>query len=54
MRDDEPDIFEAMQEHNLECESTNDLSGLELDCDILEYAEEDTFDEDSAYVDYEG
>lgn len=54
MLDEEPDILEALEEHNFECESVDDLSDFELDSDILESSEEDTFHKDSPYVDYEG
>ena len=53
MLDEEPDILGALEEHNFECESVDDFSDLDLDSDILEGSEEDTFDKDSPYVDYE-
>jgi hypothetical protein len=54
MWNEETDILEALDEYDLESESADDFSDSELDSDIAEYAEEDTFGEDSAYLDYEG
>jgi hypothetical protein len=45
MWNDESGIFEALDEHELECESNEDFSDLELDSDMVEDAEEE-FDED--------
>jgi len=45
MWDDESGIFEALDEHELECESNEDFSDLELDSDMAEDAEEE-FDEE--------
>lgn len=46
MWDDESRIFEVLDEHDLECESNDDFSDLELDSDVAEDAEEEDFDED--------
>ena len=46
MWDDEADIFEVLDEHDLECESDDDFSDLELDSDTAEDAEEEDFDEE--------
>ena len=46
MWDDELDITEALEEHDLECESTGDFSDFGFDSGIAEAAAEDT------YVDY--
>ncbi|MHC4424466.1 MAG: hypothetical protein ACYSYV_00045 [Planctomycetota bacterium] len=56
---EETDIAEALDEHDFESESADDFYDLELDSDIAEDTEaedtqEDSFGEDSAYVDYEG
>jgi hypothetical protein len=53
MWDDESDIFEAMDEDDSESESGEDLSDLELDCDLTEDVEEEPFDEDGPYGDNE-
>ena len=53
MWNEETDILEALEEYNDECESADDFSDLELDSDIAEDAEEETFDKDSEYVDYD-
>jgi hypothetical protein len=54
MWNEETDILEALDEYDLESESGDDFSDSELDSDIAEYTEEDTFGEDSDYVEYEG
>ena len=54
MWDEEPDSLEALEEHSFECESSDDSSGLGLNSDIADGAEEGVFDEDATYVDYEG
>lgn len=46
MWDDESGIFEALGEHELECESNEDFSDLELDSDMVEDAEEEFDEED--------
>ncbi len=46
MWDDESGIFEALDEHELECESNEDFSDLELDSDMVEDAEEEFDEED--------
>jgi hypothetical protein len=46
MWDDEPDLMEALEEHDLECESTDDFSDLAFDSSIADAAAEDT------YIDY--
>lgn len=47
MWDDELDIGEALEEHDLECESTDDFSDFGFDSSIADAAAEDT------YIDYE-
>ena len=55
MWDEEPDIFEALEEHSFEYESSDDFSDLELNSDIAEeFEEEDALDKDGKYADYEG
>ncbi len=54
MWSEEPDILDALDEHDFECESTDDFSEIALDSDIEDEAQEDEYDEDSAYSDYEG
>jgi hypothetical protein len=46
MWDDESNIFKALDEHDLEYESDEDFSDLELDSDVAEDAEEEDFDEE--------
>lgn len=46
MLDDESNIFKALDEHDLECESDEDFSDLEIDSDAAEDAEEEDFDEE--------
>ena len=54
MWDEEPDIFEALEEHSFEYESSDDFSDLELNSDIADGFEEDVLDKDGTYADYEG
>jgi len=54
MWDKEPDIFEALEEHDFECESTYDFFDFEFDSEtVVEGVEEDAFDEDNVQVEYE-
>jgi len=46
MWDDESGVFEALDEHELECESNEDFSDLEIDSDVAEDAEEEEEEED--------
>jgi len=50
--DEEPDILEALEEHDFECESDDDFSELDLDSDVAEDAEEEV-DEDTEFIDYD-
>lgn len=43
MWDEEPDIVEALEEHDLECESADDFSDFGFDSSITEGAAEDTY-----------
>ena len=43
MWDDEHDIGEALEEHDLECESTDDMSDFGFDSSIADAAAEDTY-----------
>jgi hypothetical protein len=47
MWNEETDILDALDEYNLESESTGDFSDLEFDSDIAESPEEYEFDEDN-------
>jgi hypothetical protein len=51
MWDDECDIFEALDEHDLETECSDDFCDLALDSDVDEDAPEEAFDEDNLYDD---
>lgn len=53
MRDEEPDIFEALEEHDFEYESADDFADLEHESEIAEFDDEDAFDEYSKYLDYD-
>ncbi|MEA3225691.1 MAG: hypothetical protein U9Q07_07035 [Planctomycetota bacterium] len=53
MRDEEPDILDALEGHDFEYESADDFSDLEHESDITELDDEDAFDEYSAYFDYD-
>lgn len=53
MWNNETDIFEALDEHDFECESTDDFFDLDFDSDIVECIEENPFDEEDAQVDYD-
>lgn len=54
MWDEEHDIFEALEEHSFECESSDDFSDSALDSNGADGAEESMLDEDDTYVGYEG
>jgi hypothetical protein len=54
MWSEEPDILDALEEHDFECESTDDFSEMGLDSDVEEEVHEDEYEEDSAYSNYEG
>lgn len=43
MWDEEHDLTEALEEHDLECESTDDFSDLGFDSSIADAAAEDTY-----------
>ena len=51
MRDEESDIFEALEEHDFEYESADDFVDLEHESEIAEFDDEEAFDEYSAYLD---
>jgi len=51
MWDEECDIFEALDEHDLETEFSDDFSDMALDAEIDEDAPEEAFDEESLYDD---
>jgi hypothetical protein len=51
MWDEECDIYDALDEHELETECIDDFADVELDSDIHEDAPEELLDEDSLYDD---
>ena len=53
MWDKESDIFEALEEHDFDFESTDVFFDTEFDSDTVQGIEEDTFDKDTAQFDYE-
>ena len=53
MWEEECDIFEALDEHDLETEFIDDFSDVALDAEIDEDAPEGAFDEENLYDDEE-
>jgi len=51
MWNEEHDLFEALDEHELETEFIDDFSDVALDAQIDEDAPEEAFDEDNLYDD---
>ena len=51
MWDEEHDIFETLDEHDLESEFIDDFSDVALDSEIDENVAEGAFDEESLYDD---
>lgn len=49
MWDEECDIYEVLDEHDLETEFVDDFSDAALDAEIDEEASEESFDEESLY-----
>lgn len=51
MWDEECDIVDAFEEHDMECEFVEDFSDLDLSSDMTEDMQEELFDEDDPYAD---
>ena len=51
MWDDDPDIMDAYEEYDYECESNDSISDLPFDSAIAADVEDDAFDKDSDYLD---
>jgi len=51
MWDDDPDIMDAFEEYDYECESDDDFSDLAFDSVVAADVEDDTFDKDSDFFD---
>lgn len=51
MWDEECDIFDALDEHDLETEFADDFADVELEYEIAEDAPEEAFDDDNLYDD---
>jgi len=49
---EDPDILEALEEHDFECESDDDFSDLDFGSDVAEDTEEEV-DEDTEFTDYD-
>jgi hypothetical protein len=54
MWDEDPDIFEEMNEHDLGHESAEDFADFGLDSEMGELTEAEAFDEYNSYFDFEG
>lgn len=54
MWDEDPDIFDEMDEQEIEHESGEDFADFALDSDMGEFNEAEALDEYSSYFDYEG
>lgn len=51
MWDEECDIVDAFEEHDLECEFVEDFSDLDLSLDMTDDMQEELFDEDDPDAD---
>ena len=51
MWDEECDIYDALDEHNLETEFVDDFADVELEYDLIEDAPGEALDDDSLYDD---
>lgn len=54
MWDEDPDIFDAMDEHEFENDSVDDFADLELASEMGELSEGEAFEEYGSYFDDEG
>lgn len=49
---EEPDILEALEEHDFECESDDDFTELDFGSDIAEDSDEEV-DDDTDFIDFD-
>jgi len=53
MWDDDPDVIDAIDEHDFENESDDDLADFEMDSEMGELTEAEALDEYSSFFEYE-
>ena len=54
MWDEDPDVFEEMDEHDLRHESAEEIADFGFDSEMRELSEAEALDEFNSYFDFEG